>query len=68
MGCRTGFYLTLFGHKEVSDLPDFRTVLQTIRKYKKVPFANLKTCGSAAEHDLSGAIRALECFVKNLQK
>lgn len=68
MGCRTGFYLTLFGKRTLKDLPDFQTVLAKVRKYKTVPFATKKTCGSADEHNLTGALKVLEKFSKLISK
>lgn len=68
MGCRTGFYLTLFGDVNPSVLPDWGQALAWIRQQKKVPGATKKTCGSAAEHDYRGAIKALEKFIKTTSK
>lgn len=66
MGCRTGFYLTLFGKHTTAILPDWKDILTWVKHQKRVPFATKKTCGSAAEHDYTGAVRALARFTKAL--
>lgn len=57
MGCRTGFYLTLFGqYNELDILETIKEVFSKISKWNDIiPAATEKECGSYKEHDLNGA-------------
>lgn len=67
MGCRTGFYLTVWGDKTVEDIEvplinSLKKVLQT----KEIPAANEVQCGNYKEHSLEEAIKYATSFVKNI--
>ncbi|MGP1587433.1 MAG: S-ribosylhomocysteine lyase [Treponemataceae bacterium] len=59
MGCRTGFYLTIFGEKDEKEITDkLLIVLQKTAQWpldKEIPGRDPKECGNWKEHDLEGA-------------
>lgn len=65
MGCRTGFYLTLFG--EVSEETIAQTVTQVLQKVviwnKPIPGADEKSCGNYKDLDLIGAKKQAMMFI-----
>ena len=72
MGCRTGFYFTLFGEwteKEIAD--KFLIVLKKIIEWpddKKIPGTDPKECGNYKDHDLKGAKIWAEKWVSGIEK
>ena len=57
MGCRTGFYLLLFGDLESEDaLPAVLSMCDFILSFEgDIPGARPEECGNYREHDLPGA-------------
>jgi S-ribosylhomocysteine lyase len=56
MGCRTGFYLSLWGEKSVEEVRDALVLsLQDIMKAEEVPAANAIQCGNYRDLSLFGA-------------
>ena len=57
MGCRTGFYLTLFGKPEPEAvLQAFEAALKDVLLHEgEVPGATPLSCGNYRDHDLEGA-------------
>lgn len=64
MGCRTGFYLLMFGHLEPSDvIPLVKDMCDFIMTYSgEVPGARPEQCGNYLEHDLNAAKRYVEKY------
>ena len=56
MGCRTGFYLSIFGDREASDIKiALENALNEILKATEVPAANDIQCGNYRDLSLFGA-------------
>ena len=57
MGCRTGFYLTVFGSAKCKDIyKSLKKILKKIIKWEdEIPAKNEKECGNYIDHDLIGA-------------
>ncbi|MFY9429545.1 MAG: S-ribosylhomocysteine lyase [bacterium] len=56
MGCRTGFYLTLFGEPEVEEVKEaLKRALEQVLAASEVPAANEVQCGHYRDHSLAGA-------------
>lgn len=59
MGCRTGFYLTIFGDIQEKDIANaMLNVLTKVASWdnnKPIPGTDPKECGNYKEHDLIGA-------------
>lgn len=57
MGCRTGFYFTVFGeHTEYDIYCVFRNVLEKVAVWdKEIPANNERECGNYRDHNLEGA-------------
>lgn len=59
MGCRTGFYLTLFGSHTEQEIADkMLIVLKNVADWpndKEIPGRDPKECGNWKEHDLQAA-------------
>ncbi|HHY37096.1 MAG TPA: S-ribosylhomocysteine lyase [Firmicutes bacterium] len=56
MGCRTGFYLTLFGEQEVEKVREaLKRALERVLAATGVPAANEIQCGNFRDHSLAGA-------------
>ncbi len=57
MGCRTGFYFTLWGENDESYIAEHMlNVLDKVALWdKEVPAATEKECGNYRDHDLEGA-------------
>ena len=56
MGCRTGFYLSIFGDREASDIKiAVENALNEILKATEVPAANDIQCGNYRDLSLFGA-------------
>lgn len=67
MGCRTGFYLTLFGAVTVEHTTEY--VLQALSRVAQrdsVPAANEKACGNYKDHNLSGAQQFARTFIAEM--
>ena len=67
MGCRTGFYLLLFGVEKEEALAFTKKCLQGCLKLTEVPGTKKKQCGNYEEHNYHGAVRAVYEYVSVLQ-
>ena len=67
MGCRTGFYLLLFGVEREEALAFTKKCLQGCLKLTEVPGTKKKQCGNYEEHSYHGAIRAIYDYISVLQ-
>ncbi len=70
MGCRTGFYMSMFGHLEVSDvIPILRQGLQEVLAWTgEVPGATEIECGNYRDHNLAKAQEEARRFLEVLAK
>ncbi len=70
MGCRTGFYLTLFGdYTEEQVAEKMLLVLKNVSEWpdnKGVPGLDPKECGNYREHDLSAAKKWAGTWVRGI--
>lgn len=67
MGCRTGFYFTLWG--DISERDISKPIVNSLKKVletKDIPAANEIQCGNYKEHSLEEAKEYAEKFIKNL--
>ena len=56
MGCRTGFYLSIFGNKEPFEIKNaVESALKDILNAKEIPAANEIQCGNYRDLSLFGA-------------
>ncbi len=56
MGCRTGFYLIVFGRKETKDIVGIlKKALNKVLDVQEVPAANEFQCGNYKDHSLEKA-------------
>lgn len=63
MGCRTGFYLLLFG-MEYDEAKAFAIdCLKICLEFTSVPGSERIECGNYLEHDLDGAIKEIKAYV-----
>lgn len=66
MGCRTGFYLTIWGDREPSDIEEMLlNSLEKVKTTEEIPAANEVQCGNYREHSLEEAVEYAEKFLKN---
>ncbi len=72
MGCRTGFYLTVFGDlSEELISQKMMTVLRKVASWpdnKKVPGLDPKECGNYKEHNLADAKTWAQKWVSGIEK
>ena len=70
MGCRTGFYFTIFGdHDEESVCNHILNVLKNVAVWDKpVPATTEQECGNYRDHDLDGAKVAADKWCKGIEK
>lgn len=67
MGCRTGFYLTMWGDKEVDDIKNpLVNSLKKVLDTKDIPAANEVQCGNFKEHSLEEAKEYAKSFIENI--
>lgn len=70
MGCRTGFYLTVFGKQEEKDIADkMVNVLTKVAAWpddKPIPGAAPKECGNYKEHNLKTAKEWAAKWIKGI--
>ncbi len=67
MGCRTGFYLTVWGEKKVDDIET--PILNSLAKVlttKEIPAANEVQCGNYKEHSLEQAVEYAKNFIQKI--
>lgn len=56
MGCRTGFYLSIFGNRDVNEIKiALENALNKILEAKEIPAANETQCGNYRDLSLFGA-------------
>ena len=56
MGCRTGFYLSIWGEREATEIKEaLETSLNTILDATEIPAANAVQCGNYRDLSLFGA-------------
>jgi len=68
MGCRTGFYLLLYG---ITEDEAKRITIECFEKCLEldyVPGAQKKQCGNYLEHDLEGAKKEIRAYLEVLKK
>lgn len=68
MGCRTGFYLTVFGDFTEEDMirPIVRVFTKIAQWDKSIPAQSEKECGNYRDLDLSGAKALASSFVDGI--
>ena len=66
MGCRTGCYLLLFGIEEKEAKRVTVECLKRCMELDFVPGTTRKECGNYLEHDLKGAKKEIEEYIKVL--
>lgn len=67
MGCRTGFYFTLWGDISEEDIK--KPIINSLKKIldtEEIPAANEIQCGNYKEHSLEEAKEYADKFIKNL--
>lgn len=69
MGCRTGFYLTIFGDRTEEEIA--KSLLIVLKKVsvwdKPVPATTEKECGNYKDHDLEGAKALANKWIKGIE-
>jgi S-ribosylhomocysteine lyase len=69
MGCRTGFYLTVWGDVEVDAVMEMMLyALGKVRTSTEIPAANEIQCGTYRDHSLEGAISLAQEFIDGMSK
>ena len=70
MGCRTGFYLTLFGNLTENDiLSPILSVFNTIANWDKdIPAQSEKECGNYKDLNLAGAKALAKAFIEGIKR
>ena len=72
MGCRTGFYLTIFGDRSEQEIGEkLLIVLKNVANWpndKEIPGRDPKECGNWKEHDLAGAKEWAAKWVCGIEK
>ncbi|MBR5646453.1 MAG: S-ribosylhomocysteine lyase [Treponema sp.] len=70
MGCRTGFYFTVFGERTEKEIADhLMNVLKKVAVWDKpVPAVTEKECGNYRDHDLDGAKKYAASWVSGIEK
>lgn len=69
MGCRTGFYLTVWGEHDESYIAEHLcNVLDKVAVWEgPIPAATAKECGNYKDHDLEGAKRYAARWVEGIR-
>lgn len=70
MGCRTGFYLVLFGDLSPEEIyPEVKRAMEFIVNFTgKIPGATAKECGNYLDQDLAGAKKRAAEYLCRLEK
>ena len=70
MGCRTGFYLTVWGDHEESYIAEHLcNVLEKVAAWnKEIPGSTEVECGNYKDHDLEGAKKFAARWVKEIRE
>lgn len=67
MGCRTGFYMTIWGDLESEDVEEMiLNSLENVKKSEEIPAANEVQCGNAKAHDLEKAKEYAGKFIREM--
>ncbi|MBS4803908.1 MAG: S-ribosylhomocysteine lyase [Clostridium sp.] len=65
MGCRTGFYLSIWGDREPKELKEaLESALEAVLKAEEIPAANEIQCGNYKDLSLEGAKKYAEKTLK----
>lgn len=68
MGCRTGFYMTIWGDLDSDDVEDMIiNSLERVKTSTEIPAANEVQCGNAKAHDLDKAIEYADKFIGGMK-
>ena len=69
MGCRTGFYFTVFGDLQEEEIANhFVSVLTKVAAWDKpIPAITEKECGNYLDHDLAGAKELAQKWVDGIK-
>lgn len=70
MGCRTGFYFTVWGDQSEEEIAGhFMNVLKKVAVWDKpVPATTEAECGNYRDHDLEGAKKYAAAWVKGIEE
>ncbi|MBQ9630507.1 MAG: S-ribosylhomocysteine lyase [Treponema sp.] len=70
MGCRTGFYFTLFGDVDEAFVAEHMlNILKKVAVWDRaIPATTEKECGNYRDHDLEGAKAAANNWVQGIEK
>lgn len=67
MGCKTGFYMTIWGEYESNDVKDMIiSALTKVIESTEIPAANEVQCGNAKLHSLNQAQEYASKFIREL--
>ena len=69
MGCRTGFYLTIWGNREVDEVKT--ALIKSLKKIvdtKEVPATNEIQCGNYRDHSLFAAVEYAKYVLDKFEK
>ena len=68
MGCRTGFYFTVFGeYTEQEICSHFKVMLSKVAEWnREIPAINEKECGNYRDHNLEGAKKRALQWLKGI--
>lgn len=65
MGCQTGYYLVVSGEPAVEEIIDLlEATMKTAVEIEEIPAANETQCGQAKLHDLEGAKKLMNFWLK----
>lgn len=68
MGCRTGFYMIMWGDRTTEEVkPALVSALKKIIDTKEVPAANAVQCGNYRDHSLFSAIEYAKLVLEGLE-
>ncbi|NLK62976.1 MAG: S-ribosylhomocysteine lyase [Fusobacteria bacterium] len=69
MGCRTGFYMTLFGSYDEREIEEYLIYsLNKILEAEKIPGSNEEECGNFEDHSLEEAKEVAKEIIEGLKK
>lgn len=68
MGCRTGFYMTAWGYRNIEEVKAaLISALNKVVTTKEVPAANAVQCGNYRDHSLFGAVEYAKHVLEGLK-
>ncbi|KMT21024.1 S-ribosylhomocysteine lyase [Clostridium cylindrosporum] len=69
MGCRTGFYFTVWEDLSVEDIKKALVYsLEKVLETTEIPAANEVQCGTYKDHSLEGALKLAKGFLEGINK